>query len=167
MLEWIETCSFASLEARLAEWLGGIDDDAERFGKIDYDKDNKPLLLLGRFTYFRFMTINAHRSLSASPCMILKGWLHEGVFQLWDIILVEKGPWGDVHISQGIGSALLSAAEEIAMTKGATSISGELAAVDYGHRDRQRHFYNKHGYTIVESGKEGKISKSLYVKDAQ
>lgn len=60
--------------------------------------------------------------------------------------LIDITPSRDVN--RGVGSALLSVGELALRQMGAERVSGELSPVDREHRDRQAHFYKKHGYAV-------------------
>lgn len=68
---------------------------------------------------------------------------------------------GSCAINQGLGTAVLKLAESLLADEGVTLIEGALAPGDYGHRDRQMHFYRKNGYTVWVSGLSGFITKRL------
>lgn len=58
---------------------------------------------------------------------------------------------GNQQLSRGVGSALLSFAEEILQGLGVQSVAGDLQSTDDANRERQLGFYSKHGYNVTST----------------
>lgn len=71
---------------------------------------------------------------------------------------IESNPEG-----QGFGSIMMRCIIDVAHKLEASSITGNISAVDMDHFDKLQHFYEKHGFTFIlnKSGKEGSIQLKL------
>jgi len=120
------------------------------------DKNGRPLVLRADLRAGSLVVRAFYRG-RTRPLAVLLATLDGPEATLRDI-----GCFAPGALNKGVGTALLTFAEEVFRRHGVVRVTGALSAADADHRDRQVHFYLKNGYDVtLEPDRTGRITKSL------